>query len=265
MKTRRILTAATVVLPALIAFGGCAKPSLDLSYGAGEVKQYLVPAGKLKLNLSVYLPGRYGESAEQYPVLYLLHGDGGNDRTFFGGGYPEFGGVMGDANAGLIVDRLLQERKTRPLIVVCPALGTEEDVVRFYMPFVDATFRTLPRKESRAIAGHSMGGFNALHLSLGHPGVFSVCGGLSAFGLSGILSEYQYSSRDFKSNPTLYWLYAGTKDQYAVARSNKDMVGFLRKKGLSTAYVEDEGDHINRIPVRLAQFIEYLSKRLSWD
>jgi enterochelin esterase-like enzyme len=264
MKAERMLAVATKALLVLIALGGCAKPAPDLSYGPGEIKQYQVPAGKLKMNLSVYLPGKYSESGLRYPVLYLLHGDGGNDRTFFGGGYIEFGRAMSDANVALIIDKLLQERKTKPLIVACPALATEEDVLSFFVPFVDATFRTFSRKESRAIAGHSTGGFKALHLSLAHPQAFGVCGGLSSFGLSSILAEYQYSTQDLKSNPVLYWLYAGTKDQEALASSSKDTVNLLRERGLSATYVEDDGDHINRAAARLAQFVEYLSKRLKW-
>lgn len=265
MKANLVRVAATTVVLVLTVLGGCAKPGPDLSYGPGEVKQYQVPAGKLKMDLSVYLPGRYGESGLRYPVLYLLHGDDGNDRTFFGGGYAQYGGAMSDANVSLIVDKLLQERKIKPLIVASPALGTEEDVLRFFVPFVDATLRTLPKKESRAIAGHSKGGYMALHISLARPDAFTISGGLCSFGLSSILAEYKYSSRDLKSNPVLYWLYAGTKDTIASASSSKDAVSFLREKGLAASYVEDDGDHVNRVATRLAQFIEYLSKQLKWD
>jgi enterochelin esterase-like enzyme len=264
MKSERVLAAATSVL-VLIVLGGCAKSGPNVVYGPGEVKRYQVPAGKLMMNLSVYLPGKYAESGLHYPVLYLLHGDDGDDRTFFGGGYAGNGAAMSDANVSLMIDRLLQEGKIGPLIVACPSQATEEDVLRFFVPFVDATFRTLRTKGSRAIAGHSSGGFKALHLSLAHPEAFGISGGFSSGGLSSIISEYKYSAQDFKSSPVFYWLYAGTKDQIALAASSKDTVSLLRGKGLDATYVEDQGDHVNKVARRLAQFIEFLSKRLTWD
>ena len=232
------------------------------AFCAGNVKQYQVLAGEAKRNMSVYLPEGYGESGASYPVLYLLHGLTGDDRTFFGVGYAASGG-MSDANVSVIVDRLVQEGKVRPLIVACPALGLDEDVLRYFVPFVDATLRTIPKRESRAIAGHSAGGYDALFIALAHPEAFSIAGGFSVWAPSETTASELIKTHDLKSNPVLFWLYAGTQD-YGATQPNRHFVKFLRENGLDTTYTEDDGDHDNKVGLRLIDFIEYLSGRLKW-
>jgi enterochelin esterase-like enzyme len=231
------------------------------AFCAGSVKQYQVLVGEAKRNMSVYLPEGYGESGASYPVLYLLHGLAGDDRTFFGVGYKD--GAMSDANVSVIVDRLVQEGKVRPLIVACPALGLDTDVIRYFVPFVDATLRTIPKRESRAIAGHCAGGYSALFLALADPEAFSVAGGFSVLAPSETTAGELIKARDLKSNPVLFWLYAGTQD-YGAPRANRSFAKFLRANGLDTTYTEDDGNHNNKVGLRLIDFFEYLSGRLKW-
>jgi enterochelin esterase-like enzyme len=231
--------------------------SVNASY-AGSVKQYQVPAGEAIRNISVYLPEGYDESGASYPVLYLLHGLYGDDRTFFGAS-----GSLSNANVSFIVDRLVQEGKVSPLIVACPALGLDEDVLRYFVPFVDATLRTIPKRESRAIAGHSAGGYDALFIALAHPEAFSIAGGFSVWAPSETTAGELIKTRDLKSNPILFWLYAGTQDDGA-AKQNSHFVDFLRANGLDTTYTEDDGNHANKVAERLSEFIEFLSKTLKW-
>lgn len=233
------------------------------AFSADEVKHYQVPvSGGNTGKVSIYLPEGYGESAASYPVLYLLHGYQGDDQTFFGGGYP--GGAMSDANVSVIVDRLVQEGKVRPLIVACPALGLDEDVLRYFVPFVDATLRTIPKRESRAIAGHSYGGYSAVYIALAHPETFGIAGSFSSYGLSETTFSDLIKSPNLKSNSILFWLYVGTQDQYGATEPNRDFVKFLRANGFLTTYVEDDGDHYKRVAERLTEFIEFLSKALKW-
>jgi enterochelin esterase-like enzyme len=230
------------------------------AFCAGNVKQYQVLAGGAKRNMSVYLPEGCGESGTSYPVLYLLHGLTGDDRTFFGVGYAA-SGEMSDANVSVIVDRLVQEGKVRPLIVACPALGLDEDVLRYFVPFIDATLRTIPKKDSRAIAGHSAGGYDALFIALEHPEAFSIAGGFSVWAPSETTAGQLIKTHDLKSNSILFWLYAGTQDDGA-AKQNRHFVEFLRANGLDTTYTEDDGNHANKVAERLSEFIEFLSKTL---
>lgn len=234
------------------------------AFSAGEVKHYQVPVSAGNTGkVSIYLPEGYGESSVSYPVLYLLHGTGGDDLTFLGGGYSGIGGAMSDANVSVIADRLLEQGKIKPLIVACPALGLDEDVLRYFVPFVDSTFRTIPKRESRAIAGHSTGGRSAIYVALLHPEAFSVAGGFSSTDLIAGL-PYGVTTEDLRLNPVLFWLYAGTQDHFDTAQPNREFVSFLRDNGLTTTYVEDEGDHISEVPKRLGEFLEYLSKWLKW-
>jgi enterochelin esterase-like enzyme len=129
----------------------------------------------------VYLPPDYQRSQKHYPVLYMLHGNGGNYTEWTDSYLPEQ------------VDRLIVADEIPPLIVVMPddaeatywanwsdggprwADYLTFDVVRV----IDQRYRTLPTPESRAIGGLSMGGLGALNLAFQHPDVFGVVGGHS--------------------------------------------------------------------------------------
>ncbi len=262
MKIARIAAFGTMMLLVLLALASCVTSSESPAYQASEVKQYVLTQDSRKMNLSVYLPAGYSGSGVRYPVLYLLHGYQGDDRTFFGGGYPT--GAMRDVNVSVMVDRLVQEGKVRPLIVACPAMSFDEDVTRYFVPFVDATFRTIPQRGSRAIAGHSYGGYSAVYIALTHPQAFDVAGGFSSLGLSETTFGDMIKSPNLKSNPLLFRLYAGTRDQYGAAEASRDFVKLLSASGLVATYVEDDGDHYEGIAERLSEFIESLSKTLKW-
>jgi len=129
----------------------------------------------------VYLPPGYYESSQHYPVLYLLSG--------FAGDYREW------ATYGLceILDALIRGGTIQPMIVVmpegerswwfnhAPVPGSDgkpygDYVWRDVVDLADATFRTLPRRESRAIGGLSAGGQSALMLAVTQPEIFSIVG-----------------------------------------------------------------------------------------
>ena len=222
----------------------------------GEVKHIHAPKVGA---LSVYLPADYNSSTAAYPVLYLLHGNpdfGGDDLTFFGGGYR---GTMSDANVAMIVDKLSREGKIKPLIVACPNNFSPSVV-----SFVDTTFRTISKRESRAIAGHSMGGGLSLYTALSQPELFSIVGGFSSSLWMVRRPIDNTTVQNLKSIQMLFWLYAGTNDQYNYAPSNRELVAFLRKNGVVVTYVEDDGTHTSRVAERLTEFMEYLSAHLKW-
>jgi len=171
---------------------------------------------------------------------------------------------MSDANASVIMDSLLQRGRIRPFIVACPSLQSEEDLLRYFVPFVDATFRTIPKRESRAIAGHSSGGFTAMDLSLAHPEAFSISGAFAPIALLSIAPNIS-TAQGLKPNPISFWLYAGRKDTMAISWAVKGFAGELRKNGQSTMYVEDDGDHIKNVARRLSELIEYVFKHLTWE
>jgi enterochelin esterase-like enzyme len=242
--------------------------SSSIAFCAGEVKHFQVQSELTiadRKTLSVYLPEDYNTSGASYPVLYLIHGSSGNSLTFLGGGYL---GEMSDANVSVIVDRLVQEGRIKPLIVACPdvdgAVDSDEYLLRDIVPFVDATFRTIPNRETRAVAGHSMGGYQSLYSALAHSEVFSVVGGFSSsitrYRAAQFLEQARMNNQ--KLHPIRFWMYEGTNDEAGATQPNRDFARALKENGLPIEYVEDDGDHSNRVAQRLSEFIEFISKYL---
>lgn len=165
----------------------------------GKVEQLVVHSHALEgnvlgdsadRNVTVYLPPGYAaHPAMRYPTLYLLHGLTANNSMWFGGGY-----ITG-LNIASIADGLIASGTIRPMILVMPdasniyggsyytnssVSGNWDDfVAEELVTYVDAHFRTLARPESRAVVGHSMGGFGALKLAMEHPDVYSVAYAMS--------------------------------------------------------------------------------------
>ncbi len=128
----------------------------------------------------VYLPPGYDET-RRYPVVYLLAG-------FTGRGTMLLNESAWDENIPQRLDRLIATGAIQPLIAVLPDCFTRyggsqylnspgtgrymDHVVEELVPWVDATFRTIPERTRRAVAGKSSGGFGALTLGMRHPEVF---------------------------------------------------------------------------------------------
>jgi len=135
------------------------------------------------LAYTVYLPEGYGASEERYPVLYLLHGFGADEREWI------VGGRIDDR-----LDRMIAAEEISPVIAVMPGADKSwyVDSARFRGPgdyetaivqdltaAIDAAYRTWPDRGHRAIAGLSMGGYGALRLAFAHPGMFGAVASLS--------------------------------------------------------------------------------------
>ncbi|SIN70354.1 alpha/beta hydrolase-fold protein [Algoriphagus halophilus] len=138
----------------------------------------------------VYTPPGYSKS-DKYPVLYLLHGIGGDEKEWLKGGHPE-----------VILDNLYAEGKLEPMIVVMPngramkddrAVGNimapekveafarfEKDLLNDLIPFIEKKYPVLTDRENRAIAGLSMGGGQSLNFGLGNLDKFAWVGGFSS-------------------------------------------------------------------------------------
>lgn len=133
------------------------------------------------VNYSIILPKDYFETKKEYPVVYLLHGLGGNHYSWL-----EY------ARLSQHIDAAVNNNQIEPMIYVMPQGNSTYYVNDFYgkflyqdmfvnefVPFIDANYRTIPDTKHRATMGFSMGGFGALILPLKHPDVFSVCVPLS--------------------------------------------------------------------------------------
>jgi enterochelin esterase-like enzyme len=211
----------------------------------------------------VYTPPGYDTDREtRYPVLYLQHGAGEDER-----GWPNQGRV------GFIMDNLLAERKARPMLVVmeqgyarkpdeaAPAPGAPRDFSRAFatfeevmvndlIPMIDATYRTLPDREHRAMAGLSMGGAQTFQITLEHLDLFASIGGFSGAGggfggapvdLKTAHHGVMADADEFNKKVRLLWLGIGTAEGQRMYDSVKGYHETLEKAGIKHVYYESPG------------------------
>ena len=192
----------------------------------------------------VYTPPGYDANpTRRYPVLYLQHGAGEDER-----------GWSNQGRANVILDNLLAARKAKPMLVVMDngyatpagAKGNafEAVVLRELVPAVDAEFRTLTDRKHRAIAGLSMGAGQALQIGLTHPDTFSHVGAFSGAARTfDVNTAYDAAFRDaaaFNGRTRLLWIGAGTGEE-AFHKSAKAMHAELERVGVRSAFVEQMG------------------------
>lgn len=134
--------------------------------------------------VSVYTPPGYSTS-QKYPVVYLMHGIGGNEVSWIGRGSNE-------GDAANIIDNLLAANKCKPMIVVMPdgKMGSGDDFTRFanfgdvllndLIPWVEKTYSVATDADSRALAGLSMGGGQTMNFGFPHTDIFHYLGPFSA-------------------------------------------------------------------------------------
>src|SRR5436305_4556136 len=156
--------------------------------GKMETVEYDSAVVGIKRKARVYTPPGYSKD-QKYPVLYLLHGIGGDENEWARGGAPD-----------VIMDNLYADKKAAPMIVVMPNgraskdltardpipkqspafAAFEKDLLVDLIPFVEQTYPVKADRESRAIAGLSMGGGQALNFGLGNLNTFAWVGGFSS-------------------------------------------------------------------------------------
>jgi len=187
------------LIPGVVAFGlALGGTSRGAAQDTGQLIQARVHDVSLERNrlgdpadqvVQIYLPPSYQSSpTRRYPVLYLLHGYGGRPEEWTTNGYQGM-------SLPAVMDSLLRAGLTREMIVVVPngrnrymgsfytnspITGNWDDfIAKELVAYVDAGYRTIARRESRGIAGHSMGGYGAINLAMSHPDVFGAVYALS--------------------------------------------------------------------------------------
>lgn len=170
----------------------------------------------------VYTPPGYSKD-KKYPVLYLLHGIGGDENEWLNGGHPE-----------VILDNLYAEKKVVPMIVVMPngramkndrAVGNifdkekveafatfEKDLLNDLIPYIEKNFPVIKDSENRAIAGLSMGGGQSLNFGLGNLGKFAWVGGFSSAPNTKSPEQLIPDPAKAKEQLKLLWISCGDKD-----------------------------------------------------
>ncbi len=197
----------------------------------------------------VYLPPGY--SAEQkYPVLYLLHGIGGDEEEWHHGGHPE-----------VILDNLIADKKTVPMIVVMPngraqpddrpgtnAMATapafakfEGDLLKDLIPFIEGKYAAKTDRESRAVAGLSMGGGQSLNFGLGHLDTFAWIGGFSSAPNTKSPTELVPDPEKARQQLKLLYISAGNKD--GLIRISQGLHAYLKENNVPHIWHVDEHAH----------------------
>ena len=237
----------------------------DVPHGEIRERWYHSKTTQQWRRIFVYTPPGYDSNREtRYPVLYLQHGGGEDERA-----WPNQGRV------GFILDNLLAERKAKPMIVVMeqgysrrpgdavPAPGRpgaprdfsrmfsafEEVMVKDLIPMIDATYRTIPDRENRAMAGLSMGGMQTFQITLKHLDLFAYIGGFSGAGggfggaafdpktaHNGVMAD----ADEFNKKVRLLWLGIGTSEG-RMYEGIKKYHEALDKAGIKNTYYESSG------------------------
>ncbi len=191
--------------------------------------------------LNVYTPPGYMQDQHaKYPVFYLLHGAGDNERGW---------STIGRAN--VILDNLIAEKKAVPMIVVMPdghappaegvtnAFG--EDLVSDIIPYIEAKYRVRRDPEHRALAGLSMGGFQTLDIGVSRQDLFGWIGIFSG----GINETYGQTHGAFleqaNENLKLFWIGIGKTD--FLRERNENLLTLLREKKVEHTFRLSEGGH----------------------
>ena len=214
--------------------------------------------------MTIYTPAGYEEGKGRYPVLYLLHGMGGDEDAWSATG-----------RVAEIMDNLIAEGKAEAMIVVMtngctkhvsapgyshegmwrPYMsgsmdGSFEAIFPSIVEWVDDHYRTKAKKAYRAIAGLSMGGFHSMQISKEYPAMFEYVGLFSAAIFRGKEGVETYANteaklkRQFQEGVKLYWIGIG-KDDF-LYDENVRYRALLDSEGYPYTYRESEGGHIWR-------------------
>ncbi len=252
---------------------------------------YDSPTLKMKRRMTVYIPAGYDKGGK-YPVLYLLHGAGGDEEA-----WPTLG------RAAQVLDNLIAAGKAKPMIVVMPngnpnceaapgewskgmykpsfmGHATSKPVASMEASFpdiikyVESHYNVLKDKKNRAICGLSMGGGHSFSISKLYPDKFDYVGLFSA--AVSLKNNFQLSDANtpqadadpvvakqlkalFAGNPKLYWIAIGNAD--FLYKANADYRKYLDKQGYKYEYYESDGGHIWRNwRVYLTMFAQRLFK-----
>jgi enterochelin esterase family protein len=253
----------------------------DVPHGTVARRWYNSPSLGFERRITIYTPPGYEAGKKSYPVLYLLHGAGGDEEAWI---------TLG--RTAQIMDNLIAQGKAKPMLVVMPngyadqksAPGEDEqglvtrpspfaggrrvktqspyhpkssyelsvpDIVKF----VESNYRVIRQKSARAIAGLSMGGGHSLNISKEFPDLFDYVGLFSAatIRIDGANNHsdnplYQNVAEKLKTqfakHPKLYWIAIG-KDDF-LYKANTEYRKYLDEHGYKYEYYESEGGHIWR-------------------
>ena len=221
----------------------------DIAHGKLEMIEYESKTVGTKRKMNIYTPPSYS-AEKKYPVLYLLHGIGGDETE-----WQRF------ATPDMLFDNLIADRKAVPMIVVmpngraqkndraegnvfqsAPAFGAfERDLLDDVIPAIEARYSVQADREHRALAGLSMGGGQSLNFGLGHLDTFAWVGGFSSAPNTRMPGELIPDATEAKEQLTLLWLSCGNKD--GLINISQRTQRFLKEQGIPHLWSVDSHGH----------------------
>jgi enterochelin esterase family protein len=235
-------------------------------HGRVETVWYPSPTLGGERRVSIYTPPGYEKSNKKYPVMYLLHGAGGDEEVWLNRG-----------RANYILDNLIAAGKAEPMIVVItngnpntPAAPLdrsysekaedsgiggmsshrfEESLIKDVIPFVESNYRVIADADHRAITGFSMGGYQTQNITNSNPDKFKYIGVMS-MGLFSSMAQNSKYDKDAhmkqlealkKANPKVYWIAIGKKD--FLFQSVVKLKSLYDEVGLKYTYLETDHRH----------------------
>lgn len=223
----------------------------DIPHGKIDTIMYSSKTVGVKRKALVYTPPGFSKK-KKYPVLYLLHGIGGDEKEWLKNGQPQ-----------LILDNLYAEKKIEPMIVVLPngramkddratgnvfdsmkvkAFATfEKDLLNDVIPHIEKNYPVMADREHRAIAGLSMGGGQSLNFGLGNLNTFAWVGGFSSAPNTKAPEELVPNPEDAKKKLQLLWISCGDKD--GLITFSKRTHEYLFRNNIPHIYYIEPGMH----------------------
>jgi enterochelin esterase-like enzyme len=204
------------------------------------VRYYSKLAGKERL-MYVYTPPGYNRSNRPYPVLYILHGSGGNESD-----WPI------NMRANFILDNLIAQGKAEPMIMVSPNANAEgftstqfpDELLGSIVPYIEENYRVAPGENNRALAGLSMGGGRTTMTIFSHPREFAYAGVFSAgFSTSTTYPETLLDNPELNKWTKLLWIAVGGPEDIAYNWTHT-MLNMLDKHGVNYTFVQGTGGHV---------------------
>lgn len=223
----------------------------DISKGKIDTLIYFSSTVGTDRKTLVYTPPGYSDS-KKYPVLYLLHGIGGDEKEWLNNGQPQ-----------VILDNLYAEGKLEPMLAVLPngramkddrAIGNmfdpekiaafsvfEKDLIQDLIPFIEKSFPVLTNRENRALAGLSMGGGQSLNFGLNNLDLFAWIGGFSSAPNTKMPEELVPNPELAKKKLKLLWISCGDEDRLLnISQRTHD---YLKEKKVPHIYYVEPGGH----------------------
>lgn len=224
-------------------------PRANIPHGKIDTVTYNSKSVGNDRKMLVYTPPGYSKS-NTYPVLYLLHGIGGDEKEWFNQGAPN-----------VILDNLYADKKAVPMIVILPngraqkndrsvgggmssaaSFGEfDKDLLGSIIPFVEANYSVKKDRLNRALAGLSMGGGQSLNFGLTNLDTFAWVGGFSSAPNTMTPEKLVPDPEAAKKKLKLLWISCG--DQDGLMNYSYRTHTYLKEKGVPHIWHVDSGKH----------------------